>query len=162
MLLAVHSLSKRSNLAGARVGFYAGDPELVAFLAETRKHAGFMVAGPVQAAAVAAWADDAHVEAQRKRYRGRLERMAVVLGTWGLDVALPDGGFYLWVPAPGGDAWALTERLATDGGVVASPGEFYGPAGAGHVRLAMVAPGRRAGAGGSPARRGLTHSTPST
>ncbi len=139
-MLAVHSLSKRSNLAGARVGFYAGDPELVTFLAEIRKHAGFMVAGPVQAAAVAAWADDDHVDAQRARYRGRLERMAEVLGRLGLDAPLPDGGFYLWVPAPDGDAWALTERLAVEGGVVASPGEFYGPAGAGHVRLAMVQP----------------------
>jgi succinyldiaminopimelate transaminase len=139
-VLAVHSLSKRSNLAGARVGFYAGDPDLVTFLAETRKHAGFMVAGPVQAAAVAAWADDTHVDAQRDRYRGRLERMAAVLGAWGLEAPLPDGGFYLWVPAPDGDAWALTERLATEGGVVASPGEFYGPAGARHVRLAMVQP----------------------
>ena len=139
-VVAVHSLSKRSNLAGARVGFYAGDPELVAFLAETRKHAGFMVAGPVQAAAVAAWGDDAHVEAQRDRYRRRLTRMAEILGRWGLDAALPDGSFYLWVPAPDGDEWALTERLAVEGGIVASPGEFYGEAGAGFVRLAMVQP----------------------
>ena len=111
------------------------------FLAETRKHAGFMVAGPVQAAAVAAWADDSHVELQRSRYWARLERMAEILGHWGLDAPLPDGGFYLsGVPAPDRDEWALAERLATDGGIVASPGEFYGPAGAGHVRLAMVQP----------------------
>jgi succinyldiaminopimelate transaminase len=139
-VLAVHSLSKRSNLAGARVGFYAGDPGLVAFLVETRKHAGFMVAGPVQAAAVAAWADDGPVDEQRARYQRRLTRMAEALGAWGLEVPLPDGGFYLWVPAPHGDAWSLTERLAAEGGMVASPGEFYGPAGAGHVRLAMVQP----------------------
>jgi succinyldiaminopimelate transaminase len=139
-VLAVHSLSKRSNLAGARAGCYAGDPELVGFLAETRKHAGFMVAGPVQSAAVAAWGDDTHVDAQRDRYERRLHRMAEVLGRWGLGVDLPDGSFYLWVAAPDGDAWALTERLADEGGVVVSPGEFYGPAGAGHVRLAMVQP----------------------
>ena len=139
-VLAVHSLSKRSNLAGARVGFYAGDPELVSFLAETRKHAGFMVAGPVQVAAVAALGDDDHVEVQRDRYRRRLVRMAEVLGRWGLEVALPEGGFYLWAPAPDGDEWALAERLATEGGVVTSPGEFYGAAAVGHVRLAMVQP----------------------
>jgi succinyldiaminopimelate transaminase len=139
-LVAVHSLSKRSNLAGARVGCYAGDPDLVHYLAEVRKHAGFMVPGPVQAAAVAAWADDDHVEVQRARYRHRLERLAEVLTEWGLDARPPDGGFYLWVAAPGGDAWTLTKRLAAEAGVVASPGEFYGPDGAGHVRLAVVAP----------------------
>lgn len=139
-VLAVHSLSKRSNLAGARVGFYAGDPDLVHFLSELRKHAGFMVPGPVQAAAVAAWNDDAHVDAQRARYEERLERCALLLSSIGLDVSLPDGAFYLWVPAPDGDAWALARRLATDGGALVSPGEFYGPAGAGYVRLAMVRP----------------------
>jgi len=139
-VVAVHSLSKRSNLAGARVGCYAGDPGLVEFLAETRKHAGFMVAGPVQAAAVAAWGDDGHVDEQRERYHRRLVRLAQILGRWGLDAAAPDGSFYLWVPAPGGDEWALVERLAREGGIVASPGEFYGAAGAGHVRLAVVQP----------------------
>src|SRR4029079_2215979 len=67
-VVAVHSLSKRSNLAGGRIGFYAGDPELVHFLSEVRKHAGFMVPGPIQAAAVAALGDDEHVEVQRARY----------------------------------------------------------------------------------------------
>ncbi len=142
-VVAVHSLSKRSNLAGVRVGFYAGDADLVTFLSEVRKHAGFMVAGPVQAAAVAAWADDAHVDAQRDRYQRRLTRMADILDRWGLSVDRPAGAFYLWVEAPGGDAWALTRRLAAEGGVVASPGEFYGPDGSGNVRLAMVQPDDR-------------------
>jgi succinyldiaminopimelate transaminase len=139
-LLAVHSLSKRSNLAGARVGFYAGDDDLVHYLGEVRKHAGLMVPGPVQAAAVAALGDDAHVEVQRDRYRGRLERMAAILGRLGLDTALPGGGFYLWVEAPGGDAWRLSERLADQLGIVTSPGEFYGPAASDHVRIAVVQP----------------------
>jgi succinyldiaminopimelate transaminase len=138
-LLAVHSLSKRSNLAGARVGFYAGDTDLVHFLSETRKHAGFMVPGPVQAGAVAAWADDGHVDEQRRRYRRRLARMADLLGGWGIDVPLPSGAFYLWVPT-GGDEWELADRLAREAGVVSSPGEFYGPAGRGYLRLAMVQP----------------------
>lgn len=142
-VLAVHSLSKRSNLAGARAGFYAGDGDLVRYLAEVRKHAGFMVPGPVQAAAVAAWADDGHVEEQRARYRSRLEAMAAALGAVGIDVAPPAGAFYLWVPAPDGDAWALTRRLATDAGALVSPGDFYGPAGAGHVRVAVVQPDDR-------------------
>ena len=111
-VLALHSLSKRSNLAGARVGFYAGDPTLVHYLSEVRKHAGLMVPGPVQAAAAAALGDDVHVEQQRARYRARLERMATALGAIGIEAALPGGSFYLWVPAPDGDAWALAERLS--------------------------------------------------
>ncbi len=67
-VVAVHSLSKRSNLAGLRVGFYAGDAELVHYLQEVRKHVGMMVPGPAQAAGVAALDDDAHVEVQRERY----------------------------------------------------------------------------------------------
>lgn len=139
-VVAVHSLSKRSNLAGLRVGFYTGDPDLVGFLQEVRKHAGFMVPGPAQAAAVVALGDSSGVELQRERYIGRLRRMVSILERIGVDAELPDGGFYLWVPAPGGDAWAFAERLAADLGVVSSPGEFYGPAAAGHVRLAMVQP----------------------
>src|SRR3954454_5012799 len=99
-VLAVHSLSKRSNLAGVRAGFYAGDPDLVHYLAELRKHAGFMVPGPVQAAAVAAWADQTHVDEQRQRYLGRLERFAAILGALGVEAPMPGGGFYLWAPAP--------------------------------------------------------------
>lgn len=142
-LLAVHSLSKRDNFAGARIGFYAGDRELVHYLREVRKHAGLMPPGPVQAAAVLALGDDAHVEAQRARYRHRLERLAAVLGHLGIPAPLPDGAFYLWVPAPDGDAWALARELAERAGIVVSPGEFYGPHGAGHVRVAAVQPDER-------------------
>ncbi|UDY36814.1 aminotransferase class I/II-fold pyridoxal phosphate-dependent enzyme [Dermatobacter hominis] len=139
-VVAVHSLSKRSNLAGLRVGFYAGDADVVGYLQEVRKHAGLMVPGPAQAAGVAALADQLAVDEQRLRYRTRLERMAGILARTGVAAPLPEGGFYLWVPAPEGDAWGLARRLATDLGVVASPGEFYGDAAADHVRLAMVQP----------------------
>ncbi len=142
-VVAVHSLSKRSNLAGVRVGFYAGDPELVEFLRAVRQHAGLMVPGPAQAAGVAALSDDAHVEAQRARYRERLAYLAGVLGGYGCPVALPEGGFYLWVPVPSDrwpDAWVMAEALATDGGLLVSPGDLYGDDGAGHVRVAVVQP----------------------
>jgi succinyldiaminopimelate transaminase len=142
-LLAVHSLSKRSNMAGVRCGFYAGDPSLVHYLGELRKHAGFMLPGPVQAAAVAAFVDDEHVALQRQRYRGRLELMQRVAALFGSQAELPAGGFYLWCPAPGGDAWAFTRRLAEEAGVLVSPGEFYGPQGADHVRIAVVQPDNR-------------------
>ncbi len=144
-VLAVHSLSKRSNLAGVRAGFYAGDAVLVHYLSEVRKHAGFMVPGPVQAAGAVAFADDDHVEAQRQAYLGRLDALAAALTDAGVPAHRPPGTFYLWVAAPRGDAWGLAHRLAEQAGVLVSPGEFYGPAGAGHVRIAVVAPDDRIG-----------------
>ena len=141
-VIAVHSLSKRSNLAGGRIGFYAGDPELVHYLQEVRKHVGMMVPGPAQAAGVVALDDDEHVATQRQRYRRRLERMAEILSAWsGHRIDLPAGGFYLWFPV--GDGWAFSERLAAEGGAIVSPGEFYGPAAADHVRVAVVQPDER-------------------
>lgn len=138
-VIAVHSLSKRSNLAGLRVGFYAGDAEIVEYLKEVRKHAGFMVPGPAQAAGVAALDDDEHVRVQRDRYRSRLEFMATTLTKWsGIEIGLPDGGFYLWFNA--GDAWAFTEKLAREGGALVSPGDFYGAGGSHNVRVAVVQP----------------------
>jgi len=138
-VVAVHSLSKRSNLAGVRVGFYSGDAEIVDYLKEVRKHAGFMVPGPAQAAGVAALDDDEHVRVQRDRYLSRLEMMAKTLTTWsGIDIALPSGGFYLWFNA--GDAWEFTEKLAREGGALVSPGDFYGAGGSHNVRVAVVQP----------------------
>lgn len=142
-VVAVHSLSKRSNLAGARAAFYAGDPELIDFLGEVRKHAGFMAPHPVQAAAVAALDDDDHVDRQRLVYQRRLRRGIDLLAKLGVEAPMPDGAFYLWAPAPTGNGWDLAHRLAAEAGIVVSPGEFYGPAGSGHVRLALVAPDDR-------------------
>jgi aspartate/methionine/tyrosine aminotransferase len=142
-VLAVHSLSKRSNLAGARAGVYAGDAELVRYLSEVRKHAGCMVPGPVQAAAVVAWGDDAHVDAQRDVYRHRLARLRTVLAAVGAEAPMPAGGFYLWAEAPRGDAWALAAVLAERAGVIVTPGETFGPDGAPFVRIAAVQPDDR-------------------
>jgi len=141
-VIAVHSLSKRSNLAGARVAHYAGDPALVHYLQEVRKHVGMMVAGPAQAAAVVALDDDEHVEAQRRRYLARLQRTAEILGRWsGCPVPLPAGGFYLWLPV--GDGWDFARRLAEDGGALVSPGDFYGATVRDHARVAVVQPDER-------------------
>lgn len=142
-VLAVHSLSKRDNFAGARIGSYAGDAALVHYLREVRKHAGLMPAGPVQAAAVVALADDAHVEVQRERYLRRMTALRRLLTGLGYDVTLPRGGFYLWVPAPGGDAWAAARDIADRVGIVVSPGEFYGLSSAGWFRVAAVQPDER-------------------
>jgi succinyldiaminopimelate transaminase len=142
-VVAVHSLSKRDNFAGARIGFYAGDAELVHYLREVRKHAGLMPPGPVQGAAVLALGDDEHVEAQRARYLGRLHRLQQLLAVAGYPVELPDGAFYLWAAAPDGDAWAAARDLARRAGIVVSPGEFYGPDSTGFFRVAAVQPDER-------------------
>jgi len=144
-VVAVHSLSKRSNLAGIRAGAYVGDPDLVGYLRTVRQHAGLMVPGPVQAAAVAALSDLRHVDLQRARYAERLEVMAAILEEAGCPTRLPQGGFYLWVPVPArfDGCWELAEALAADGGLLVSPGDLYGPAGAGHVRVAVVQPTQR-------------------
>ncbi len=138
-VVAVHSLSKRSNLAGLRVAFYAGDAGLVGYLREVRKHGGMMMPGPAQAAGAVALDDDEHVEVQRGRYHHRLTQLADALTEWtGEKIALPRGGFYLWVPTGDVDGWGFAERLAREGGALVSPGEFYGPAGRNFVRIAVV------------------------
>ena len=142
-VMAVHSLSKRSNMAGIRAGFYAGDSELVGYLSEVRKHAGMMIPGPAQAAAVAAFNDDVHVDAQRSVYTSRLNRLRSLFLAYDPEVALPGGGLYLWVASPDGNGWTLARRVAEEMGALVSPGEFYGSAGAGHVRVAAVAPDAR-------------------
>ena len=139
-LLAVYSLSKQSNLAGYRAAFVAGDPALVAGLLETRKHAGMIVPGPVQAAMTVALDDDAHVAAQRERYRARRAVLRAAFEEAGYAVDESAAGLYLWVRPAGGeqDCWQTVADLAGLG-VLVAPGAFYGPAGRGHVRVALTA-----------------------
>jgi succinyldiaminopimelate transaminase len=143
-VLAVHSLSKRSNLAGYRAGFVAGDPALVAELLEVRKHAGLIVPEPVQAAATAAYADDAHVAEQRDRYAGRRALLRPVLDKAGFTVEHSEAGLYLWATR-GRDSWLEVAELA-ELGILVAPGGFYGPAGARHVRIALTATDERVAA----------------
>ena len=138
-VLAVHSLSKRSNLAGYRAGFVAGDPTVVARLLEVRKHAGLIVPAPVQAAMAAALDDDAHVEAQRERYAERRALLWPALEKAGFRIDHSEGGLYLWATLAGSDCWATVGRLAGCG-ILVAPGDFYGVAGAEHVRIALTAP----------------------
>jgi succinyldiaminopimelate transaminase len=141
-LLSVHSLSKRSNLAGYRAGFVAGDPALIAELLEVRKHAGMMVPAPVQAAMTAALADDAHAAEQRARYAGRRARLRPALEAAGWAVTGSEAGLYLWASHPDLDCWASVERLA-DLGILVAPGAIYGPAGVRHIRVALTATDER-------------------
>ena len=142
-VLAVHSVSKRSNLAGLRAGFYAGDPEIVAYLRLVRQHAGLMVPGPVQTAVSAAYGDDEHVQAQRVRYLGRLRLIRDALEGVDINAPMPEGAFYLWCSKEGFDGWQLAELLAEASGLIVSPGELYGDAGREFVRIAVVQPDER-------------------
>jgi len=139
-LLAVYSLSKQSNLAGYRAAFTAGDPALVARLLETRKHAGMIVPGPVQAATAAALADDEHVAGQRERYRRRREVLRAAFEGAGYAVDGSHAGLYLWVRPEHGaqDCWVTVADLA-ELGILVAPGAFYGAQAAGHVRVALTA-----------------------
>jgi succinyldiaminopimelate transaminase len=139
-LLAVHSLSKQSNLAGYRAAFVAGDPSLIRGLLELRKHAGMIVPGPVQAAMTVALADDEHVDAQRAVYARRRRVLLAAFDAAGFEVEPAPAGLYLWVRAGGGgqDCWSTVGDLAQLG-ILVAPGAFYGPAGQRHVRVALTA-----------------------
>jgi succinyldiaminopimelate transaminase len=142
-LLAVHSLSKRSNLAGYRAGFVTGDPGLVADLLAIRKQAGMIMPEPVQAAMTAALADEGHASEQRERYRHRRSvlRDAFISAGWRIEHS--EAGLYLWVTHPAHDCWSAAELLAARGGILVAPGELYGSAGSRHVRVALTATDER-------------------
>ena len=138
-VIAVHSLSKRSNFAGMRVGFYAGDQEIVKYVKEVRKHQGFMLPGPAQIAGAVALSDQKHVEDQRNLYVNRLSKLISIFSSIGIEAEMPEGAFYLWIQTPHGDSWGLIKYLAEKLGMVVTPGEFFGKGGKGHIRVAAVA-----------------------
>jgi succinyldiaminopimelate transaminase len=140
-LLALHSLSKTSSLAGYRAGFVAGDRSVVAELLAVRKHAGMMMPGPVQAAMVAALDDDDHERQQRDRYERRRAALMPALKSAGLAVDHSEAGLYIW--ATRGEACRDTVGWFAQRGILVAPGEFYGPAGAQHVRVALTATDER-------------------
>lgn len=140
-LLAVHSLSKTSSLAGYRAGFVGGDAAVVAELLAVRKHAGMMVPTPIQAAMVAALDDDAHEHEQRERYARRRATLLPAMQAAGFTVELSQGGLYLW--ATRGEACRSTVAWLAQRGILVAPGEFYGPAGAQYVRVALTATDER-------------------
>lgn len=136
-VLAVFSLSKRSNLAGYRAAFVVGDPALIAQILEVRKHAGMMVPLPVQQAMIAALADSAHVAEQRDRYNARKSALIPALNAAGFTIDFSDAGLYLWASRQE-DCWSTVAWLA-DLGILATPGIFYGEKGSHHIRIAMTA-----------------------
>lgn len=140
-ILAVHSLSKRSNLAGYRSGAVLGDAKLINDIVSLRKHAGLLVSTPVQLATVAALADDAHVAIQKARYAKRREVLRAALSSAGFKIEHSQAGLYLWA-TNGSDCLETVNWLAGKG-ILAAPGDFYGPAGQHHVRLALTATDER-------------------
>ena len=140
-ILSVYSLSKQSNLAGYRAAFLAGDSALVADTLTARKHLGLMLPGPVQAAMVAALSDDAHVAAQRERYRARRDVLRPALERAGFRIDHSEGGLYLWA-TEGRDAWETMGALA-ERGILAGPGHFYGEHFPQHVRFSLTATDER-------------------
>lgn len=140
-LLILHSLSKRSNMAGYRFGFLAGDATLIRQLLSVSMHAGMIVPAPVQAAATAAYADDAHALAQRDRYAARREVLLPALEAAGFRIDDSQAGLYLWATA--GEPGRLTMEQLAEMGILVAPGDFYGPAGVEHVRIALTATDER-------------------
>lgn len=140
-IVAVHSLSKRSNLAGYRAAFLAGDPAVLAPLLEIRKHGGMMTSAPTQAAVIAALGDDEHVRVQRDRYAARREALREALEGHGFRIEHSEASLYLWATRDE-SCWTTVSHLA-DLGILVAPGDFYGEAGAQHVRVAFTATDER-------------------
>ena len=140
-LLALHSLSKRSNLAGYRAAFLAGDPALLKDLLLVRMHGGMIMPGPVQAAMAAALADDGHAERQKELYRARRASLRAALERAGFRIDHSQAGLYLWATR-GEPCWETIGALA-ELGILAAPGEIYGAGGERHVRLALTATDER-------------------
>ncbi len=136
-VIALHTLSKRSAMTGYRSGFMAGDPALIAAMKRFRPNVGVATPDFVQAAAIAAWSDDAHTEQLRRLYAAKRDLVLGWMARRGWTTEASEGTFYLWLKAPGGDDVAFVERLLGLG-LVALPGSFLGAAGAGFVRVALV------------------------
>jgi succinyldiaminopimelate transaminase len=151
-LLAVYSLSKRSNLAGYRAGFVTGDPALLRELLLVGRQSGLIVPGPVQAAMTAALNDEEHAQRQRDRYAARRSILADGLKAAGFRIDHSEAGLYLWATHAGHDARSACEWLASACGILAGPGYFYGPGGARHIRVALTATDERVAAAGERLR----------
>ncbi len=143
-LITFTSLSKRSNVPGMRSGFVAGDAEIMKAFLLYRTYHGSAMSPVVQAASVAAWNDEAHVQANRALYQAKFAQVTPLLAGV-LDVRLPDAGFYLWAQVPGGDDVAYARGLLAQYNVTVLPGSLLARdahgvnPGAGRVRMALVA-----------------------
>lgn len=136
-LLAIHSLSKTSNMASYRAGWFAGDTDLIAELLAVRRHAGLMTPGPIQHAMVAALNDDAQEAEQKERYGRRRQILRAALEANGFCIDHSEAGLYLWCTR--GEPARQTLSWLAERGILAAPGDFYGPSGEQHVRIGLTA-----------------------
>ena len=136
-ILAVHSLSKRSSMAGYRGAFLIGDNDLIARIREVRKHAGMMMPLPIQKAMTIALSDETHVAEQRARYNARRAKLVPALEAVGFKIEYSNAGLYIWCTRNESD-WDSVSWLANLG-ILATPGNFYGQLGKSHIRIAMTA-----------------------
>lgn len=141
-LLVFHSLSKRSSAAGLRSGFVAGDSRLIAAFTQVRNYSLAGMPLPVQAASAALWADEAHVDATRARYRANFAAAEAALGGR-FGYRRPDGGFFLWLDV--GDGEVAARRLWEDGAIRVLPGAYLARSAPGepnpgqpYIRVALV------------------------
>ena len=149
-VVVFHSLSKRSNLPGLRSGFVAGGPECIARIRQLRNYAGAPLPLPLQHAAAAVWADEAHVDENRALYAEKYADADRILGHVP-GYRSPEAGFFLWLPVEDGEAAAL--KLWRETGVRVLPGAYLsrdtetGNPGKGYIRVALVAPREEAADG---------------
>lgn len=137
-LLCVHSLSKRSNAPGLRIGFYAGDHGLVSGLVSLRREAGLIAAAAAQDDATHLLRDDEHATAQRSRNYTRVNGLIAALRANDITCVCPDGGLFVWVDAPGGDGAMFARVAAAEAGIVLRAGHEFGEAGVRYARIAAV------------------------
>ena len=142
-VLAVHSLSKRSNLAGYRGSFVAGDSLLISRLLEIRKHMGMMVPLPIQKAVATALSDELHVREQAERYKNRRKVLRRELEAQGFTIEYSEAGLYIWCTR-GEEDWSTVQWFA-ERGILVTPGRFYGDKGSRHVRIALTATDEKIG-----------------
>lgn len=136
-VIVIHSLSKRSGMTGFRSGFIAGDEKIIAGLNRMRPSVGVASQVFVQAAAEVAWSDDGHVAERRRLFADKKRRVVELCTELGLETLPSGGGLYVWFRAPDDDSLAYSQKLLTEG-VLVTPGEIFGSAGAGWVRVALA------------------------
>ena len=136
---AFNTLSKRSSMTGYRSGFVAADAELIDALKQFRPSVGTAPQEFVQRASIVAWGDETHVERVRDIYRRKRDVLLPVLQSKGIRVAGSVATMYLWLEVPGDERSEEFAARLLERGLIVSPGSFFGPAGEGYWRMALVA-----------------------
>src|SRR2546421_5202158 len=137
-IAAFNTLSKRSSMTGYRSGFVAAQPELIAALKQFRPSVGTVPQEFVQRASVVAWSDENHVQHTRELYRRKRDTLLAVLREKGIRVAGSSATMYLWLEVPGRDSSEAFAAALLEHGLIVSPGSFFGAAGEGYWRMALV------------------------